>query len=102
MQGWTETLTDATAIVLCIGLSVVEDIQRNYSQVILWVLCLGFILWVRSSFLEGSFLVFYMKNSFRTPGGIVTVPDVVKGIIMVGINVVFVMTSFQTEGEKGT
>lgn len=43
-----------------------------------------------------------MKNSVRTPGGIVTVPDVVKGIITVGINVIFVMTSFQTEGEKGT
>lgn len=43
-----------------------------------------------------------MKNSVRTPGGIVAVPDVVKGIIMVGINVIFVMTSFQTEGEKGT
>lgn len=44
----------------------------------------------------------YMKNSVRTPGGMVTVPDVVKGIIAVGISVIFVMTSFQTGSEKGT
>lgn len=39
MQGWTETLIDATAIVLCIGPSVVEDILRNYSQVIWTIHC---------------------------------------------------------------
>lgn len=47
---------------------------------------MGFICWVAIPSFVGVSAIVYVKNSTGTLGGMLIVPDMVKGIVTVGIN----------------